>query len=324
MKINKISRVSGVTATLVVSAMALTACGGSDGAATKGSEGSLASKVDLSGVSMSIGSKEYPEQKVLGEILIQTLEASGAKITDKTGLAGTNVARAALESGEIDAYYEYTGTAWLTVFKKTEPIADPDELFEEVKAVDAKNGISWFARAPFNNTYGVGASPAAAKSTGVKTLSEYAELTRTNPEEATLCASAEFKTRDDGLPGLEKHYDFSQPKKTVYAVEQTVIYQAIKQKKCNFMYLVSTDSRLAKEGITVLEDDGTFFPIYNPAVNMTSKVYDANKAKYDELFEAIGKLLTQDAILELNGQVELDGLPADKVVEKFLQKHKII
>ena len=322
MKTSKISRVSGVTVTLVASAMALTACG-SDGTTAAGSKGSLASTVDLSGVTMSIGSKEYPEQKILGEILVQTLEAAGAKVNDKTGLAGTNVARAALESGEINAYYEYTGTAWLTVFKKTKPIADPDELFDAVRAVDEKNGISWFARAPFNNTYGVGASP-AAKSLGVKTLSDYAELTRTQPEEATLCASAEFKSRDDGLPGLEKHYAFSQPKGTVFPVEVTVIYQAIKQKKCNFMYLVSTDSRIAKEKIAVLEDDKTFFPTYNPAVNMTSKVYDANKAKYDKLFGAIGELLTQEAILELNGQVELTGLPADKVVEKFLQKHKII
>lgn len=324
MKIGKNIRVSAVTATLVVSAMALTACGGSDGAATAGSAGSLASAVDLSGVTISVGSKEYPEQKILGEVLVQTLEAAGAKVTDKTGLSGTNVARAALESGEINAYYEYTGTAWLTIFKKTNTINNPNALFDAVRTEDATNHISWFARAPFNNTYGVGASPDAAKSTGVKSLSDYAELVRTNPKEATLCASAEFATRDDGLPGLEKAYGFKQPEGTVYPVEQTVIYQAIQQKKCNFMYLTSTDSRLAKERITVLDDNKTYFPIYNPAVNMSSKIYDANKAKYDKLFEAVSNLLTQDAILELNGQVEIDGLPADEVAKKFLQKNKII
>lgn len=323
MKIASVSRLSGLTAMLAASALALSACGGG-GTTAKGSEGSLASTVDLSGVSITIGSKEYPEQKILGEILIQTLEASGAKVKDKTGLAGTNVARAALEGSQIDAYYEYTGTAWLTVFKKTEAIADPDALFDAVKKVDAGNDISWFAPAPFNNTYGVGASPDATAKTGVSTMSEYAELTRTNPDEATLCASAEFKTRDDGLPGLEKKYGFTQPKGTVYPVEQTVIYQAVKQKKCNFMYLVSTDSRLAKNKITVLDDDKTFFPIYNPAVNMRSDIYNADKAAYDKLFDAIGPLLTQDQILELNGKVELDGLPADQVVTKFLEAKKII
>lgn len=312
-----------LTGLLAASALALSACG--DGEATaEASEGSLAASVDLSGVSITIGSKEYPEQKILGEILIQTLEASGATVTDKTGLAGTNVARAALESGEIDAYYEYTGTAWLTVFKKTEVVGDPDDLFEAVKEVDAGNGISWFARAPFNNTYGVGASPDATANTGVSTMSEYAELTRTNPDEATLCASAEFRTRDDGLPGLEEKYGFTQPEGSVYPVEQTVIYQAVEQKKCNFMYLVSTDSRLAENEITVLDDDKTFFPIYNPAVNMRSDVYEANKTDYDQLFDAIAALLTQDEILELNGKVELDGLPADQIVEEFLKAKKII
>lgn len=322
MKITSVSRLSGLTSLLAASAVALTACGG--GAATKGSEGSLAASVDLSGVNITIGSKEYPEQKILGEILIQTLEASGATVKDKTGLAGTNVARAALENGEIDAYYEYTGTAWLTVFKETEVIGDPDALFDAVKDVDAANDITWFSRAPFNNTYGVGASPAATANTGVSTMSEYAELVRTNPDEATLCASAEFKTRDDGLPGLEEAYDFKLPGSSVYPVEQTVVYQAVEQDKCDFMYLVSTDARLAKNNITLLDDDKTFFPIYNPAVNMRSDVYDAHAADYDKLFDAIAELLTQDEILELNGKVELDGLPADVIVNKFLESKKII
>jgi osmoprotectant transport system substrate-binding protein len=322
MKITSVSRITGLTAMLTMSALALSACGSGDTGA-KGSDGSLASSVDLKGVNITIGSKEYPEQKILGQILIQTLEASGAKVTDKTGLAGTDVARAALESGQIDAYYEYTGTAWLTVFRKTEAIGDPDALFDAVKKVDAGNGISWFSRAPFNNTYGIGASPDAAD-TGVSSLSQYAELVRTNPDKATLCASAEFKTRDDGLPGLEKAYGFTLPKDQLYPVEQTVIYQAVKQKKCNFMYLVSTDSRLAKNKIKVLEDDKTFFPIYNPAVNMRSDVYDAHAADYNKLFDAVAKLLTQDEILELNGKVELDGLPADQIVKKFLEAKKII
>lgn len=323
MNIRTIKHPAGAVAAVAVSAVMLAACGSGD-APTQGAEGSLSSTVDLSGVTISVGSKEYPEQVILGQILVQTLEGAGAKVTDNTGLSGTNVARAALESGEIDTYYEYTGTAWLTIFKKTKPIADPDKLFDKVSAVDAKNGISWFARAPFNNTYGLGASPDAAESTGVKTISDYAELVRTKPAEATLCASAEFRTRDDGLPGLEEHYGFTQPRRTIFNVEQTVIYQAVEQNKCNFIYLVSTDARLGKEGITVLEDDKTYFPIYNPAVNMTSDVYDANKATYDKLFEPISELLTQEAIVELNGKVEVDGLPAEQVAEKFLQDNQII
>lgn len=323
MTIGKFGRIARTAAVVAASSLALVACSSGSGTAGGSTAGSLASTVDLSDVTISVGSKEAPEQKVLGQVLVQTLKAAGAQVTDNTGLAGTSVVRAALESGEVDTYYEYTGTAWLTIFKQTELIPDPVELFETVRTIDAKNDISWFAAAPLNDTYGVGASK-AAEHFGVKTLSEYAEFTRTNPSDATLCAGAEFRTRDDGLPGLEKKYKFTQSDASTIPVEETVIYQAIEQEKCNFLYLTSTDPRILKNEVTVLEDDKTFFPIYNPAVNMTTEMYDANKAEYDKLFEPISKLLTQEAIIELNSKVALDGLPADKVVIEFLQEHKII
>ena len=324
MKIQKFRRVTGVMGALMASAVALAACGGSDGSAATGSKGSVASSVDLSGVSISVGSKEYPEQLILGQILVQALQGAGATVKDKTGLSGTNVARKALDTGETDVYYEYTGTAWLTILGETKPIDDAQGLFDAVRAADKKKGISWFARAPFNNTYAVGATADTAKRTGVTSLSEYAELARNNPEEAKLCSSAEFRTRDDGLPGLEKHYGFTQPKGSVFAAEQPVVYEAADKGKCNFLNLVSTDSRIPKEGIVVLEDDKSFFPVYNPAVSMRSKVYAAHKKQYDELFDPISKLLTQKTILKLNGAVELDGLPADKVALDFLKKNKIL
>ena len=324
MKTLTIRRVTGVMATLLASGVALASCGGDGDTGTVASEGSLASTVDLSGVSISVGSKEYPEQEILGEMLVQVLEAAGATVTDKTGLAGTNVTRAALESGEIDVYYEYTGTAWLTIFGETRPIDDAQKLFETVAAVDKKNGISWFARAPFNNTYALGAPDETAESLGVTSISEYAELVQNNPEEATICASAEFRTRDDGLPGLEKRYGFTQPRGTVFDVEQTVVYAAVEQGKCNFLYLTSTDARIQEEGIRVLEDDEAFFPVYNPAVTMNSDVYTATEKKYDKLFGPISDLLTQETIMGLNGAVEVKGLPADGVVQDFLEQHDII
>jgi osmoprotectant transport system substrate-binding protein len=323
MKISNVMRSAGVMATLVASAVALAACGGGDGAATA-SEDSVASTVDLNGVKISVGSKEYPEQVILGQITVQALEGAGATVTDKTGLSGTNVARAALEKGEIDVYWEYTGTAWTTFFKETKIIDDPQQFFEAVRAADEKNDISWFALAPFNNTYAVGATAEAAEATGVTSISEYAELAATNPEDAMLCASSEFSTRDDGLPGLEKLYGFMLPREFVFPAESTVVYEAASKGECDFLNLVSTDSRIAKEGIVVLDDDKSFFPIYNPAVNMRSDVYAADKEQYDKLFGAISELLTQEKILELNSGVELDGLPAEVVAKDFLEESGIL
>ena len=123
---------------------------------------------------------------------------------------------------------------------------------------------------------------------------------------------------------MEKKYDFTLPQSSLFNVEQTVIYQAIEKGECDFMYLVSTDSRLVENGIVSLEDDKSFFPVYNPAVNMTTEVYDAHKKQYDKLFGAISELLTQETILELNGAVEVDGLPPAKVVNEWLKKSGII
>ncbi|MBA3277489.1 MAG: glycine/betaine ABC transporter substrate-binding protein, partial [Geodermatophilaceae bacterium] len=148
-------RVVGAAGALVA-ALVLSACGSSSGSssgAPEAGEDSVASGIDLSGLEITIGSKEYTEQLVLGSIMVQALGAAGADVVDQTGLTGTQVVRAAIESGEIDAYYEYTGTAWLTILQNTEPIPDPQELFEMVQAAEAENDISWFSLASFNNTY---------------------------------------------------------------------------------------------------------------------------------------------------------------------------
>ena len=310
--------------TAAVLSLALSACGGSQGSTVATAGGSLASSIDLKGVSISVGSKEYTEQKVLGQIIVQALKATGATVKDQTGLNGTKVARAALTSGQIDAYYEYTGTGWLTILQKTQPIADPQALFTAVHDADAENKISWFALAPMNDTYAIGVTADAAKSSGVTTISQYAELARTDPAKAKICSSAEFATREDGLPGVEKKYGFTLPESSVFQAESTVEFEAAKKGECNFLRLDSTDARILKNGIIALTDDKGFFPVYNPAVNMRTEVYTAHQAQYDKLFTKISALLTQDAILKLNAAVELDGLPADKVALEFLKTNGIV
>lgn len=313
------------TATAVVATLAvgLAACS-SSGTKVDASSGSVASGVDLKGVHISIGSKEYTEQKVLGQVMVQALRAAGATVDDQTGLIGTKTVRAALTSAKVDAYYEYTGTGWLDILQKTQPINDPQKLFTSVRAADAKNKISWFARAPMNDTYAVGVTADAAKSTGVKTISQYAALARKDPGKAKICSSAEFSTREDGLPGLEKKYGFTLPESSVFQAESTVEFQAAQKGDCDFLRLDSTDARIKKNKIVALVDDKQFFPVYNPAVTMRTSVYTKHKADYDKLFSAISKVLTQANILTLNGSVELDGLPASKVALDFLKKNKIV
>ncbi len=250
--------------TAAVISVALTGCSGAKSVTGTATGGSVASGIDLKGVSISVGSKEYTEQRVLGQIIVQALKATGATVKDQTGLSGTKVARAALTSGQIDTYYEYTGTGWLTILQKTQPISDPQQLFTSVRDADAANKISWFALAPMNDTYAVGVTADGAKSTGVKTISEYAKLANTDPAKAKICSSAEFTTREDGLPGLEKKYGFNLPESSIFQAESTVEFEAAKKGECNFLRLDSTDARILKNGIIALTDDKNFFPYTTP------------------------------------------------------------
>src|SRR5215217_5301310 len=131
----------------LVAVLALIAAGCGGGGGTSG-------KVNLSDAEFTVGSKEFTEQLILGQITLQALEARGATVNDQTGLAGTVAAREALESGEIDMYWEYTGTGWITLLGHEEPIPDAQKQYQAVAKEDLeKNGIEWLPPAPANDAF---------------------------------------------------------------------------------------------------------------------------------------------------------------------------
>lgn len=281
--------------------------------------------MDLSGVEITVGSKEFTEQRVLGEIMMQTLRAAGATVTDQTGLVGTPVVRTALEKGEIDAYYEYTGTAWINILGNTAPVPGSEAQFTAVQEADAKNDISWFAPATANNTYAIAANEAMVAKYTPTTISDYAKVVQENVADAGLCTAAEFVTRDDGLPGLQQAYDFNLPKDHVATLDFGLVYASVaKGDPCNFAVVFATDGQIAANKLTVLEDDKGFFPAYNIAVSMRSDVYDAHKDAYDKLFGQLDELLTTEQMIQLNAAVDVEGKDADQVAGDFLREHNVI
>jgi osmoprotectant transport system substrate-binding protein len=158
-----------LTAVLVVLGLILSACGGGGG-------------------SIAVGSKDFDEQLLLGEIMVAAFETAGATVDDKVDLGGTNVARSALESGEIDVYMEYNGTGWTQHLGLDDPSFDPEELTQGVRERDLEeNDIYWVGRSPFNNTYGFVSSPDMTAANGgafdIQSMVDYLEA---NPD-ATLC-----------------------------------------------------------------------------------------------------------------------------------------
>jgi osmoprotectant transport system substrate-binding protein len=246
---------------LVTGALVAGGCGDDDGGGGAGGGA-------LDGASLTVGSKEFTEQLVLGQIAVLALENAGAEVKDETGLAGSVAARKALEAGEIDLYWEYTGTNWLTYLGETKPIPDSQKQYEAVKKAETKNDIELLDPAPANNTYAFAVRSEAAGELGVEAISDFKELISSSPDDATLCVGEEFTARDDGLPGVEKTYGFEFPDDNVIKIDEGIIYTEVdKGGKCNFGEVFITDGRIAANDLTVIEDDKAFFPKYNPAVN---------------------------------------------------------
>ena len=157
-----------------------TADGG--GAAEAGTE-------SLDGAEITVGSKDFDEQLILGNISKIALENAGATVVDQINLGGTDAARAALLNGDIDTYWEYNGTAWISFMENDDPIADPVEQYEAVRDAELENEqVHWLAPAQFNNTYGLAYLTSAADELGnPETLSDLADIIAENPELATLC-----------------------------------------------------------------------------------------------------------------------------------------
>jgi len=313
------ARLTQLLGLFAVLTLIVAGCGGAGGGGASGD-------IDLSGAELTVGSKEFTEQLILGQITLQVLENAGATVNDQIGLAGTVAARKALESGEIDMYWEYTGTGWITHLGHTDPIPDRQKQFEAVAKEDlAKNDIKWLSPpAPANNTYAMAVRSEAYDKLGVKQLSDFKQLVEENPEEATVCVGTEFSTRDDGLPGMEKAYNFEFPKENIVKIDEGLIYQQTdKGDKCNFGEVFQTDGRIANLDLKLVEDDKSFFPIYNPALNVREDVMK----KYPQiakLFAPISKKLTTQTLQKLNAKVDVEGQLEDQVAEEWLSKNGFI
>ncbi|HWS36516.1 MAG TPA: glycine betaine ABC transporter substrate-binding protein [Actinoplanes sp.] len=288
-----------------------------------GSDESSGGTGPLAGTSVTVGSKDFDEQLVLGQITKLALEDAGASVKDETNLGGTNAARAALTSGQVDVYWEYTGTAWISFFKETTPIADSKEQWQKVADKDlADNKLVWMNPAGFNNTYGLAYSQgAAAKLGNPKTISDLG----TNPAAVTMCVESEFSTRDDGLPGLQKKYGFDIPSGNVTVLDTGIVYTSTaKADPCLVGEVFTTDGRIKALDLVVLEDDKAFFPLYNAAPVFRSEYYDANAAALKEIFDPLATALTQDVMTELNKQVSVDGARPEQVAKQWLRDQNLL
>ena len=312
---------------LVVSTMLAGGCGSSVASTLRGIEGgSIGEEYDLSDATLSVGSKEFTEQLILGNITKLALQAAGADVRDQIGLASSSAAREALKADYIDMYWEYTGTGWITHLQNTKPLSSRQAQFEAVKEADLEeNNIVWVSPpAPANNTYAIAVRKEAYEELGVKKLSDFPQLVNNRPDAATFCVASEFANRDDGLPGMEEAYGFEFPDNNVSLLALGVIYQSVDQgDPCNFGEVFQTDGRIAALDLKLIEDDKKFFAPYNPALIMRQEAYE-EYPQIKDLMAPITKKLDTETLRNLNRKVDVDGSFPDVVAEEWLRENGFI
>lgn len=286
---------------------------------------SAAAPADLSGVSITVGSKDFDEQLVLGYMLVEAFEAAGADVTDRVDLGGTNVARDALVSGAIDTYMEYNATGWTVHLGNSDPSFDAVELTQDVREQDlADNGIHWLGRSPFNNTYGFASSPDATEANGgeaftLQTMMEYVVDT----PDAIVCMESEYPNREDGLVLVEDATGLTIPEDQRLILDTGLVYTETANNNCDFGEVYATDGRIVALGLTLVEDPGVHL-IYNVSVNLRDEVYSQAPDAFDSIVESILSPLDNDRMAALNARVSAEGEDPRAVAADYLGQEGLL
>jgi osmoprotectant transport system substrate-binding protein len=270
---------------------------------------------------VTVGGKDFTEQHILSKITSIYLKENGFDVEEASNM-GSTVVRSALENGQIDTYWEYTGTG-LVVYQKQEVETDSNKAYEKVKENDKKNGIAWLNKANFNNTYAILMKKDTANKLGVKTISDLAKLVEKNPEKLKFASNAEFYARQDGVKGLQKLYGFEFPSKNVVKMDSGLLYNALKDGQVDVSVGFATDGRIKGFKLVVLEDDKKFFPAYNGAPVVSQKVVDKNP-ELPKLLNKLADLLDNDTMMSLNYAVDIEHKDVTEVSREWLEKESLI
>ncbi len=268
-------------------------------------------------VSLTIGSKNFPEQEILGEIYAQALTAAGYKVKSDLSLGSETVALKAVESGAISGYPEYASTA-LTSFFGLEPEevpSDATEAWEKANAEFEKNGLEAFEPTPFASANAVGTLKSTAEKYGLKNVSDLEGVS----EKLTLYGSPECRERIDCLAGLEKLYGLKF--KQFKPVDISLRYKVLENHQADLSILFTTDPQLSaeKNKFVILEDDKHVFPAGN--VIFVTKKATAEKAgpDYEKTILNVQKGLTLPVVQELDARVELEKQTPKEAAAAYLE-----
>jgi len=269
---------------------------------------------------LTVGSKNFTEQLLVAQMTTQILEKMGHKVKQADGM-GTNIVRAALENGQVDMYWEYTGTSLINFNKITERMS-PEATYNKVKELDAAKGLVWLAPSRANNTYALAVRKQNPKTDAIRTLSDLAAAYK-GGKSIVMAATAEFPKREDGLLGMEKAYGFEAGRANVRPMDGGLVFAALQNGDADIAVVAATDGRIAAMDLVLLKDDKQFFPHYALTPVVRKKILDANPAIKGAL-ESLSAKLDDATMQRLNGEVDVKKVPIKDVATKFLKEQGLL
>jgi glycine betaine/choline ABC-type transport system substrate-binding protein len=308
---------------VLIAALVLSACGSSNDNGTSTSSGGtgtassgnvIASNSANKAKTVTIGSKNFTEEFILGQIYAQALKAAGYNVKTQLNLGSEQIALRAVKSGQVDAYPEYTGTALTSFFKlKAEDVPkDEQKAYEMAKADFAKEGLTALAPTPFTDSNGVGMLKATADKLGVKTISDLKDKAAT----LTFTGTPECPQRPDCLLGLKQVYGLNFKK--VIPVDPSLRYSVLEKKKADVGIVFTTDGQLAQGKVALIEDDMHMFPPYNVTLVFKKDALDKLGPDAQKTIALVQKGLTTEAMQELNSRVDIDKQTPAAVAKEYL------
>ncbi len=253
-----------------------------------------------------IGSRETTEQEILGELMTQLLRANGYDVADRSGYGSTQLVREALETGEINLYAEYNGTA-LSLHHGIPLEAlpnDPVRTYELAKTMDSTSGFAWLKMADYSSSYTMLVRDAVATQ-GIETLDDLSELLATTDADLKVCVDSDFfALRETGLRAMMAEYNLEIPEENIIITSADGAYEDLRSGACDVAQGNSTDARIGAWGFTSLVDSQQFFPSYNPSPVLNAELLERHPELVD-LLNSLFKSISAPTIRNLNMQVDL-------------------
>ena len=267
-----------------------------------------------------VGGKNFTEQQIMSEMTAQLLKAKGFTVDKRAGL-GTAPLRQAQEAGQIDLYWEYTGTSLIT-FNKVVDKMDAAATYAKVKELDAAKGLVWLNPSKANNSYALAMRKKDAEAKGIKSLDDLATKLK-GGQALKLGCNAEFYARPDGLAPLQKTYGFDFGRENVVRMDTGLIYQALRDSQVDVGLVFATDGRVPAFDFVILTDTKGYFPTYAMTPVIRKETLDKNP-KLAELLNGLSAKLDDLTMAKLNASVDVEKKSIEEVAAGFLKAQSLV